>query len=329
MTSSSRSPVLGCDPSPSPSDLVLGVDGGGTKTLAWLAARLAAPSAPPLGIGQAGPGNPRSVGFEAAQANIAAAVAAAFEAAHLSPVCVGSACLGLAGAGRESEQVRVRDWALARGLAQHVRVTHDAEIILAAGTSLGVGVALICGTGSFAWGRQAAGETARAGGWGYLLGDEGSGYHLALRGLQAAVRSADGRGPATALLERFQQRLDAAAPQDLIEAVYHPDMSRERLAELATIVFELAESDAVAASLVHEAAGELALMATTLVRRLRFPPGAYELALAGGVLVRQLRLQEELLRALAAAGAPPAAWQVVADPVRGAVALARTLHRPG
>lgn len=323
MTNSCRSPAPTVNPPPSAADLVLGVDGGGTKTLAWLASRIAPHPDRPLGMGQAGPGNPRSVGFEAAQANIARAVAAAFEAAHLSPGCVGSACLGLAGAGRESEQVRMRDWALACGLARHVRVTHDAEIILAAGTSRGIGVALICGTGSFAWGRHAAGETARVGGWGSLLGDEGSGYYLALRGLQAAVRFADGRGLATALLERFQQRLGAAAPQDLIEAVYQPAMTRERLAELATIVFDLAESDAVAAGLVHEAAGELALLTTTLVRRLRFPPGAYELALGGGVLVRQIHLQEELLGALTAAGVPPATWQVVADPVRGAVALAR------
>ncbi len=217
----------------------------------------------------------------------------------------------------------MRDWALAAGLACNVRVTHDAEIILAAGTSRGIGVALICGTGSFAWGRNAAGEAARVGGWGYLLGDEGSGYHLALRGLQAAVRFADGRGPATALLEQFQHRLKVAAPWELIEAVYDGAMTGERLAELATTVLELAGTDPVAASLVQQAAAELALLATTLVRRLKFSNGAYELALAGGLLVHQVRLQEELLRALKAAGLSPSAWQVVTNPVRGAVEMAR------
>lgn len=217
----------------------------------------------------------------------------------------------------------MRDWVLAAGLACNVRITHDAEIILAAGTSRGTGVALICGTGSFAWGRNAAGESARVGGWGYLLGDEGSGYHLALRGMQAAVRFADGRGPATALLEHFQHRLKVAAPLELIEAVYDRAMTRERLAELATTVLEVAGSDPVAASLVQQAAAELALLATTLVRRLKFSNGAYELALAGGLLVHQVRLQEELLRALKAAGLSPSAWQVVTNPVRGAVEMAR------
>ena len=282
-----------------PADLVLGIDGGGTKTVAWLASR--APSEPdlPLGIGRAGPGNPRAAGFEAAQANIAAAVADAFAAAGRPLTSVGAACLGLSGAGRPSEQQPIRDWALAVGMAQQVIVTHDAEIILATAAPERVGIALISGTGSFAWGRNAAGIEARCGGWGYLLGDEGSGYAIALAGLQAAVRAADGRGSLTPLL---------AAVLD---------------AELAGTVFELAANDPAAAAIVAHAADELALLVETLAARLHLARGAFRLAVAGGVLTQQQPLREGLAASLRDRGLSPESLHIVQDPVHGAVTMAR------
>ena len=114
-------------------DLVIGVDGGGTKTVAWLAPL--EDGGDVLGRGQAGPGNPRAVGFETALANIDAAIDAAFAAAGLPRQTVTSACFGLAGAGRSSEQEHILAWAEQRGIAQRVRVTGDAEPILAAASA--------------------------------------------------------------------------------------------------------------------------------------------------------------------------------------------------
>src|SRR5689334_7188097 len=153
-------------------DLVIGVDGGGTKTSAWLA-RLSPSCHGPLGRGQAGPGNPRAVGFETAPRNIGLAIDEAFAAAGIPPVTLARACLALAGADRPAERAQLEAWGSQRHLAEQLIVTNDAEPILAAGAENGWGVALICGTGSFAFARNAAGQTARCGGWGYLLGDEG------------------------------------------------------------------------------------------------------------------------------------------------------------
>ena len=158
---------------------MLGIDGGGSKTAAWLAFG----PTQIVGRGRTGPGNPRAVGFDQALMNIDAAVEAAFQEAALARVPAESACLAVAGTGREADRARVLDWARQRSLAKRVEVVHDAEPLLAAGTPEGWGIALISGTGSLAYGRSASGATARTGGWGYLIGDEGSGYALAIAGL--------------------------------------------------------------------------------------------------------------------------------------------------
>jgi len=307
--------------------LILGVDGGGTKTVAWLAPLDDCGKSSVLGRGQAGAGNPRAAGFEVAQANIAAAIDAAFADAKLPKSTVAAACFGLAGAGRNVEQQRISAWAKSVGIAEKVRVTGDAELILAAAKSDNCGVALICGTGSLAWGRNRAGDVARCGGWGYLMGDEGSGYAIALAGLRAAVQAADGRGPATDLLPAFMQKLEAKSPEELIARVYAPEMTRERLASLASVVFEYRSTDEAAEAIISSASRELGRMVITVAQRLGLTPGDYTLALSGGVLLNQLNY----IYQLAAEGwhelqrLRPGRWEMVEEPVRGAVALARQL----
>src|SRR5687768_9453320 len=173
----------------SPNDLVLGVDGGGTKTAAWLAIADADPGDDkPIGRGIAGPGNPRAVGFETALSNINAAIHEAFRTAQLPVRKVQAACLALAGADRPAERNRLEQWCTEQDLAGCLVLTNDADPLLAAASRDNFGIALIAGTGSFAFGRDREGQTARCGGWGYLLGDEGSGYSIALTGLRAAAK---------------------------------------------------------------------------------------------------------------------------------------------
>ena len=115
-------------------------------------------------------------------------------------------------------------------LAHKIEVTTDAAILLAAGTPEGWGLALVAGTGSIAYGRMADGRRARAGGWGHLLGDEGSAYALVLAGLRAVARAADGRGPATVLTERFLAEMSLSRPQELVPAIYRGGADRAALA---------------------------------------------------------------------------------------------------
>jgi len=310
------------------SDLVIGIDGGGTKTVAWLAPLVDDGTDRVLGRGLAGPGNPRAAGFEAAQANITAAIEAAFTDAGIPRTPVAAACFGLAGAGRPDEQEPLAAWAGRQGIAGKIHVCGDAEPILAAASPDNWGIALIAGTGSFAWGRNQAGETARCGGWGYLLGDEGSGYAIALAGLRAAMRAADGRGPQTDLLPRLLSRVGTQSPADMIVKVYSAEMTRDKLAALSEIVFDLATTDEAAGKIVVTAVEDLAELVGTLAGQLRLSAGGYTLAMAGGALLHQLNYSDRVLTALSLRLARqqmkwPGRVATVEEPVRGAVALAR------
>jgi len=306
-----------------PSQLVLGVDGGGTKTVAWLAAIEDHEAV--LGRGVAGAGNPRAIGFAQAQANIDAAINGAFAAAQIPRSTVAAACLALAGVGRPAEQETMTAWAHERHIAQTIRISTDAEPILAAASPENYGVALICGTGSLAWGRNTAGAVARAGGWGYLLGDEGGAYWLSITGLRAALRAHDERDRATALLPSFLEWLNLAEPRDLVDWVYDPAMTPSRIASLASTVFELAATDEVAAQIIDAGAMSLADAIATVAHRLGFSCDSYPLALAGSVLLNQPSYQDQVLSYLAKRDFRPATITLVEEPVRGAINLARML----
>jgi N-acetylglucosamine kinase-like BadF-type ATPase len=309
-------------------DLVIGVDGGGTKTVAWLAPLVDDGTSQILGRGIAGPGNPRACGFDVAKDNIAAAIAAAFEEASLARTTVARACIALAGAGRTTEQEQIAGWATEQRIAKRVRICGDAEPVLAAAAADNCGIALIAGTGSLAWGRNELGETSRCGGWGYLLGDEGSAYAIAISGLRAAMQAADGRGPPTDLLPHFLHKLGAPTADALIAKVYSPDMSRDKLAALSQVVFDVATTDEVAGSIVEGGVEDLAEMVVSLARQLNLSNGGYTLAMAGGVFQHQLSYADRVLRAVLDRMhglhlKRPSQFAIVEEPVQGAVALAR------
>jgi N-acetylglucosamine kinase-like BadF-type ATPase len=301
-------------------ELYLGIDGGGTHTVALLAVRTSA-SWTILGRGTSGPSNRQAVGTERALAALDEAVSAAFAAAHLPRGPVASACLGLAGADRADDQAVICEWAERMQLAQKVDVTSDAAILLAAGTPEGWGLVLIAGTGSIAFGKTADGRRARAGGWGYLLGDEGSSYALVMAGLQAVARAADSRGPGTSLTERFLNRFGLKQPQELIAAVYRGGRDRTEFASLAPLVIEAADEDAVAAQIVETGARELARAGESVTRQLGWNDPV-PVALAGGLLVGSEKYRQRVLRFLHEHGVQALPVIVVEEPAQGAVKLA-------
>lgn len=306
--------------------LVLGIDGGATKTVAWLAPRAAEGEGEPsvVGRGMAGPINPQAGSFAQALENLDRAVDAAFDDAQLDVGPLAAAVLGLAGSDRDENRRVLDDWAKKRRLARRVRVVHDAVPVLAAGSPDGWGVALIAGTGSFAFGQARDGRTTRAGGWGYLFGDEGSGYAIALAGLRAAAQSADGRAPATRILESLLARLGLEKPLELIPAVYRIAADRSRIAAFADVVTQAAEDgDVQARQILDSAASELAAMVAAVARKLGFADGAFPLAVTGGVLLGSERLRSGLEDRMQSLGLALGLIANVADPVAGAVKLAQ------
>lgn len=292
----------------------VGLDAGGSKTLAVVVdAR-----GHELGRARATGANHHAVGLEAARRAVAAALEGALRAAGHSgrPTAI---WMGMAGIDRPADHAL---WLphLAT-LTDAPRLTNDAELALAA-LEGAVGVAVIAGTGAIALGRDAGGRTARASGWGHLIGDEGSGYDIGRACLRAVARAADGRGPQTALVARLAAAWALEAPEAMIGQVY-PTADTARIARLAPLVSAAARAgDAVARGILARAAAELALAALAVGRALALPE-ALPLALGGGLLVHEAALREQVIRRI---GRRRALGQVtvVAEP---ALAAARAAAR--
>ena len=257
----------------------LGVDGGGSKTLAVIVNE----RGEEIGRGLASGANYNSIGLETAILHVRAAVEQAVRASGCQlPLC--RAWLGLAGIDRKADH----DLLLPHlsDLAEQVLLTNDGELLLA-GLKDAVGVVLISGTGSIALARDVDGRRARSGGWGYILGDEGSGYIIAQQALQAVVRASDGRGPQTALRERILQAWNLQNTDELIGEIYgEPD--KAKIASLSSWVMISARAgDQVAATIIQHAARELALAVNAVCQALGFSHQEIPLALGGGLLINE------------------------------------------
>ncbi|HEY5784224.1 MAG TPA: BadF/BadG/BcrA/BcrD ATPase family protein [Microlunatus sp.] len=294
----------------------LGLDIGGSKTQALVAghgvivADVRGPSA-----------NPASVGLTEAARRIRHLLADLTDPAghRIDPRAISSVCAGAAGVDTPEQEARIAAVLTEALPGATVTVVHDTELLLAAaGTP--TGIALIAGTGSVAWGSSLDGRQARAGGWGYLLGDDGSGYGIA----RAAVRHALSRldvalGP-DPLSAHLATACGVERPGLLLDHFYAVG-ERRYWAERSRAVFELAEADDPAAyGIVVEAADALATLVELVSLRLAI---AGPVILAGGVLVHQPLIRRLLADRLAAIGVTDLRL-LDAAPALGAVRLAET-----
>lgn len=202
-----------------------------------------------------------------------------------APAPPAAVCLGMAGVDRPEQKELLRGVLRRLGLRREVRIVNDAVVALVAGAPAGIGIVVVAGTGAIAYGADPMGATARAGGWGYLLGDEGSAYWLGHAAVRQGIRAADGRGPATTLYDRICAAIGVGVPSppgELVAWFYDQQLSGHRVAELARLVEEAAlDGDAAAEGLLDQAAQHLARAARAVADRLTFPE-PYPLVLSGG-----------------------------------------------
>jgi N-acetylglucosamine kinase-like BadF-type ATPase len=281
--------------------LFVGVDGGGTNTTAVVGHV----GGVMLGRGRAGASNPSALGFDVAVAAIEAAVHGALADAGLAGEAFQAIALGVAGAGRPADRARLEELLRARpGFPAAVHVVQDVTLLLPT-AGVASGVAIVAGTGSSAFGVGPDGRTATAGGWGYLLGDEGSAFAVGRAALRAVGQEADGYGRETVLTVALSTHLRLARPRDLITAVYQSAAPRTTIADLAPLVVAAAsDGDAVARAILGENGAELATIAVAVARQLGLAPGAPVVAV-GGMLAAGPWLLEPLAAGLAAGGLAP------------------------
>ncbi|MDZ4659322.1 MAG: BadF/BadG/BcrA/BcrD ATPase family protein [Bythopirellula sp.] len=302
--------------------LILGVDGGGTKTDACLAQVGPAGEETILGQGQAGSSNVKAVGAEKALANLSQAIDQAWSTAQLPRDCVAGAVFGLSGAGRPETQQLIQNWAREKNIAEQVRVVHDALPVLIAGTPLGHGVALIAGTGAVAFAADRQNNTAVTGGWGYWFGDEGSAFWLGQAAARAVSQATDGRSAPTLLQEALLNRLAIAEPRDLLTSLSHEGDVRTAMAGLADLVSDCAEQgDIIAQGILMQAAEQLADLVISAAQQLKLG-NEFPLALAGGVACGSSLLRDGLIKKLNSRRVFPSTVTIVAKPVLGCVRLA-------
>ena len=295
-------------------DRVIGVDGGATRTRFLLASG----AGDGLGGKLAGPGLLGAGEDETVKRRIVEAVRALARENDVS-LPVKALCAGLAGAsGRPEAREELEKGVRAAGLARRVRVVSDSEIAFRDAFGARDGILLIAGTGSVSVGRVAAGPLRRVGGWGALLGDEGSGYRLGLEGIRAAVRSVEGRAPTTTLARRLFAAIGAASPRDVFE--WSTEANKSGVAALAPGVLEEADGgDRAAVEIVGKAVAGLVQHARALARTLDLR-GAPPVALVGGLVEPGGPMRRRVEAALLEAGYRVVPGRI--SPVRGAVKIA-------
>jgi len=318
--------------------IYLGIDGGGTKTSCVVADETTT-----LGSATCGGSNITRHGDARVREALRAAVCDACKAAKLDPSQVKSACVGLSGAGRPEVREAVTGM-LREVLSGKIEVVSDLETTLEAAFGSGPGVIVIAGTGSIAYGRDAHGKTARAGGWGLAISDEGSGQWIG-RAAVSAVLGATDAGEVPVLLKQI---LALWKLTTLDELVRHANASPPpEFSSLVPLVIDAAENpvgekgrtsqgsghlarqkgDALARGVLERAGNELAALARNVTRRLFGAGGSVRVAMAGGVF-RQSEVVRKVFYNGVITDFPQATVQVeIVDAVNGALALARKAAR--
>jgi N-acetylglucosamine kinase-like BadF-type ATPase len=257
----------------------LGVDGGQSSTCALIGDA----NGRVLGLGRGGPSN--HVQASEGRAKFTGAIRSCLSAAcaeaglESGTIHFTSACLGFSGGPADKD-------AILREIlpSDRTMVTHDALIALSGATAGEPGLITIAGTGSIAFGRNASGKTARAGGWGYVFGDEGGGSYIVRQALRAALKYEEGWGEPTSLRLEFLNATGAADVNELLHRFYTPEFPRPRIASFAKLVDQAAENgDDMARGILIDAARDLAAIASAVREQLFDKAEPIRVAYIGGV----------------------------------------------
>jgi N-acetylglucosamine kinase-like BadF-type ATPase len=295
---------------------VLGIDVGGTKTVCCLADEEGTVLSTARGPGA----NLQAVGELQLEKVLHTVMEETVAPRATTPSAI---CLGIAGVDRPEDAGIVRGIMSRIGYKARILVVNDALIALQAGIGSAPGIVIVAGTGSIAYGCDGRGRAARAGGWGYLLGDEGSGYWIGRLALRAIVREADGRGQPTSLTSIVLAHFGANRPEELFQTVYREDFKPAVVAALARHVQRARdEGDPTATAILNRAAQELVAAAVSVVKQLELIGEDFTFLLSGGMFKAVPWLRDEMMRLLPPTAARSRAAVLDVEPALGAVRLA-------
>ncbi|MBI5929793.1 MAG: hypothetical protein HY862_10820 [Chloroflexi bacterium] len=291
----------------------IGIDGGGTN----LRVIVVRPDLTVVGRADAGTANPNVIGHDTSAALLQQTIRKAVTHAGLEFDQIDAVGIGVAGAPREFASEWLRQAVLGILPESLIVPSSDHEIALVGALGKREGVLILAGTGSVGYGINAAGESALVGGWGYLLGDEGSGYSLGMEALRALMKEWDGRLPETSLTEPILTAIGAQDIWGIVTWLYGDVVRTPEIAKLSPIVLEHAiKGDQVAQKIVERGVEGLAEHVETIKRRLGMDKS--EIAFAGGLLTSDNLLSRTLCQRLGLSDIPQPRY----TPVIGAALLA-------
>jgi N-acetylglucosamine kinase-like BadF-type ATPase len=262
---------------------IIGIDGGGTKTIGVLVDESGRVLARKVGESS----NIQVIGLERLGHVLQKLVNELVAESGISRN-VDYLYAGLAGAGRSSDRDAISCLLKSQVLAQSFTIDTDAAVALAGAFGGGPGIILISGTGAICFGKREDDTVVRSGGWGYLLGDEGSGYYIGNQGILAALKDLDGRGKATKLRPTLESHLGLERIDLIVSKIYSGELDRTKISALAPVVFDLAEQgDQVAGEIIRNAGLELGKQVAAIAEKLGKRGKPVAAALIGSVFKRK------------------------------------------
>ena len=296
--------------------IFLGIDGGGTKTSCIIGDENSV-----LGTGTSAGSNVVRVGEARARKSLGAAIRQACAAANISPSKIEKTCVGIAGGALPEINAVVRRL-VSEFVSGDVGVVGDMVIAMEAAFGAGPGVIVIAGTGSIVYGRNSAGQTARAGGWGFAISDEGSGHWIGRSAAAATMRAFDEAGAESAgpLLEGVMKSWGVTMREQFVVAA---NKSPDFAALLPAVLSAADAGDATARIVLTQAGRELATLAEIVIARLFGKRRAVPVAVSGGVFGNSAVVRQVFGRRIRAAYPRASLNTTVVDPVKGALTLAR------
>ncbi len=300
----------------------LGIDGGGSKTSC-----LIGDEASVLGAGTGAGSNVVRVGERQARQSLGAAIRQACAASKITPAQIERTCVGIAG-GARPEIARVVRGLLSEFVAGEIQVVGDMVIAMEAAFGGGPGVIVVAGTGSIAYGRNSEGQTARAGGWGFAISDEGSGHWIGRSAVAASMRAYDkAEAEHTSVLLESIMKAWAVTTREQVVVAANAALSVATPSDFAALlpaVLSAADAgDATARTVLTQAGVELATLAEIVIGRLFGNAGAVSVAVSGGVFCNCELVRQGFYNRLRAEYPQVFPNTTLVDPAKGALELAR------
>lgn len=306
-------------------ELILSIDGGGTKTDVCIAGRDESGLRSVIGRARGGPANLNSLGVDAVIAELDRTIAAAAVDAGVAKRSFQHAIVGLAGGADEQRCREVQAW-LKKNHCEKATVVSDAMMVLSLAEALGAKdcatVALLVGTGSVVFYRDfGSSETHRVGGWGPILGDEGGGYWIGREAIRRVLRAADDGRDADAMSQKLFDVIGTDSPRKMIAKVCQSSNRPREFASLAAIVYAAAQADdQTAMSILNDAARHIGSLVQTALSRMGNSQKPIVVACAGAVITKESVISQHVLDLLRTEGIEDVYF--IDDPAAASVQLA-------